>query len=358
MSTTDQAVSARPEALEAIIALQREVAESGVGLDRVMRLVARRGQELTGGTGALVEVVDGGEMVGRAAVGSATTHLGQRLPMEGTLSGPSLRSGRTLRCDDVETDRSVDPGQCARLEARSLVVAPIRTTGFAGGVLKVLSDGTNTFDAADVRAVELLAGVVAAAVSRSAGHDVRARQDLLDPLTGVANRTLFLDRLGAALARLGRHRSTVAVMCVDLDGFHSVNESLGRGIGDRLLVAAAGRIREIVRGTDTVARISGDDFALVCEDAGGPRGAAWVAERVLEWLARPFREDGHEITVGASIGIPWLSAPTPTRRTSFEMPGRPCTRPSPTAGADIDSPRGPRTDLDDVRILEEQPHRG
>ena len=303
MSTTEQAVSARPEALEAIIALQREVAEAGLGLDQVVRLVARRGQELTGGTGALVELVDGGEMVSRAAVGSATTHLGQRLPIEGTLSGPSLRSGRTLRCDDTETDRSVDPAQCARLGARSLVVAPIRATGFAGGVLKVLSNGTNAFDAADARAVELLAGVVAAAVPRSAGHDVRARQDLLDPLTGVANRTLFLDRLGAALSRLGRHRSTVAVLCVDLDGFQGVNEGLGQGIGDRLLVAAAGRIREIVRGSDTVARLSGDDFALVCEDAGGPRGAAWVAERVLEWLARPFRVEGHEITVGATIGI-------------------------------------------------------
>jgi diguanylate cyclase len=303
MSTTEQAVSPRPEVLEAIIAVQREIAEAGLGLDQVMRLVARRAQELTGGTGALVELVDGGEMHCRATAGSASTHQGQRFPMEGALSGPCLRSGRTLRCDDPESDPAVDPDLCRRLGARSLGAAPIQTTGFAGGVLKVLADRPEAFDAGDGRALELLAGVVAATLPRSTGQGVRARQELLDPLTGLANRTLFLDRLGAAISRLGRRRSTVAVLCVDLDGFGAANESLGRAIGDRLLVAAAGRIREIVRGSDTVARLSGDDFALVCEDAGGPRGAAWVAERMLEWLARPFRVEGHEIRVGATIGI-------------------------------------------------------
>jgi diguanylate cyclase (GGDEF)-like protein len=303
MSTTERTVSPGPDILEAIIAVQSEIAEASLGLDQVMRLVARRAQELTAAGGALVELVDGDEMHCRATAGTASTHQGQRMPLEGALSGPCVRSGRTLHCEDSETDPAVDPDLCRWLGARSLVAAPIRTTGFAGGVLKVLAGGPNAFDAGDGRTLELLAGVVAAAVPRSTGHGVRARVDLFDPLTGLANRTLFLDRLGAALSRLGRHRSTVAVLCVDLDGFGEANESLGRAIGDRLLVAAAGRIREIVRGTDTVARLSGDDFALVCEDAGGPRGAAWVAERVLEWLARPFRVEAHEIRVGATIGI-------------------------------------------------------
>jgi diguanylate cyclase (GGDEF)-like protein len=303
MSTIDQALSPRPDVLEAIIALQQEIAGAGLGADQVMRLAARRAQEVTGGTGALVELVDGGDMSCRAATGSASDRLGERLPIEGTLSGPCLRSGRTLRCDDAEADRGVDPDRCRRLGARSLVVAAFRTTGFPGGDLKVVSDGPNAFDAADGRAVELLGGVIAAAITRSLGSDVRSRQDLLDPLTGLANRALFLDHLTAALSRLARRRSTVAVLSVDLDGFHQVNDGLGRAIGDRLLVAAAGRIQEVVRGTDTVARLSGDGFALVCEDAGGPRGAAWVAERLLEWMARPFRVEGHEITVGATIGI-------------------------------------------------------
>jgi diguanylate cyclase (GGDEF)-like protein len=151
--------------------------------------------------------------------------------------------------------------------------------------------------------------VTSAGVAPATGHEVRSRQDLQDPLTGLANRALFLDRLGAALSRLGRRRSTVAVLSVDLDGFHEVNDSLGRQSGDRLLVAAAGRIREIVRGTDTVARLGGDDFVLVCEDAGGPKGAGWVAERILEWLGRPFRVEGNEIRVGATIGIAVAEGP-------------------------------------------------
>jgi diguanylate cyclase (GGDEF)-like protein len=302
MSTVEQKVSPSPEVLEAIIAVQHEAAAGGLGLDQVMRLVALRSQGLAGGTGAMVEMADEHGLACRVATGSLSSHAGQRLPTD-ALSMEALRTGRVRTSDDTSSDPLADGDAFGRLGVRSLVAVPIRATGFAGGLLKVVSDRPGAFTPADARAAELLGGVVVAAVARSSGHDVRSRQDLLDPLTGLANRTLFLDRLGAALRRLGRRRSTLAVLFVDLDGFQEVNEHLGRAVGDRLLVAAAGRIREVVRGTDTVARLGGDDFGLVCEDAGGPRGAAWVAERLLEWLNRPFRIDGNEVRVGATIGI-------------------------------------------------------
>lgn len=302
MSTVDQSVSLPPDVLEAIIAAQHEVAEAGLGLDQVMRLVALRSQELTGATGALVEIADERGMICRVATGSVSAQAGQRMPADGDLSGQALRTGRIVRSDDTGSDQNVADAY-GPLGVRSLLVAPIRASGFPGGVLRVFSDRPDAFEPADGRVTELMAGVVSAAVARASAQELRSRRDLQDPLTGLANRTLFLDHLGAALGRLSRHRSTLAVLTVDLDGFQEVNQALGRAFGDRLLVAVAGRIREIVRGTDTVARLGGDDFALVCEDAGGPRGAAWVAERVIEWLTRPFRVDGNEIQVGASIGI-------------------------------------------------------
>jgi diguanylate cyclase (GGDEF)-like protein len=296
-------VSPSPEVLEAVIAVQQEVVESGLGLDHVVRLVTVRARELTRGTGALLELIDGGDMLVRSATGTSSGLFGQRLPVEGSLSDETMRTGRAHLVEDAEAEPLVDPAACRDIGARSLVVAPVRASGVAGGVLKVMSDRPGAFGSEDTRAVELLAGVVSAALGRASGRELRSRQELQDPLTGLANRVLFLDHLRAALGRLSRHRSTVAVLSVDLDGFEEVNTALSREVGDRLLVAAAGRIREIVRGTDTVARVGGDDFAVICEDAGGPRGAGWVAERIIEWLSRPFRIEGHEVLVGASVGI-------------------------------------------------------
>jgi diguanylate cyclase (GGDEF)-like protein len=302
MSTVDRGVSPSPDVLEAIIAVHQEVAATGLGLDQVMRLVLLRAVELTGARGARVELVQGGEMEIRAATGTLSRDVGGRPAPTGSLSAEAMASGRTLMWRDTGSDARVDPEACRRLGARSFVTAPIRTSQ-GGGVLKVVSDRSDAFDPGAARAVELLAGVISVALGRASVDDVRSRQELQDPLTGLANRALFLDHLKAALGRLKRRRSTVSVLCVDLDGFDEVNGALGRALGDRLLVAAGGRVREIVRGTDTVARLGGDDFAVVCEDAGGPPGAAWVAERILEWLSRPFRVEGHEIQLSATIGI-------------------------------------------------------
>jgi diguanylate cyclase len=302
MSTVDRGVSPTPEVLEAIIALHQEVAATGLGLDQVMRLALFRAVELTGARGARVELVQGDEMEVRAATGTLSRSVGERPALTGSLSAEAMASGRTQLWRETRSDARVDPEACRRLGARSLVAAPIRTS-HGGGVLKVVSHRSDGFDPGGAKAVELLAGVIAVALGRASVDDVRSRQELQDPLTGLANRALFLDHLKAALARLNRRRSTVSVLCVDLDGFDEVNGALGRALGDRLLVAAGGRVREIVRGTDTVARLGGDDFAVLCEDAGGPRGAAWVAERMLERLSRPFRVEGHELQLSATIGI-------------------------------------------------------
>jgi diguanylate cyclase (GGDEF)-like protein/PAS domain S-box-containing protein len=145
-----------------------------------------------------------------------------------------------------------------------------------------------------------------------------------DALTGLPNRSLFLDRLEMTLARLGRDPALAAVLVVDLDRFKEVAERFGDDAVDRLLVAVAGRLRSILRPSDTVSRFGSDEFAVLCPDLAHERDAVRLAERMTAGLATPFaissREDtnpmrfaesprpsspvgGQEIVVSASIGI-------------------------------------------------------
>ncbi len=125
-----------------------------------------------------------------------------------------------------------------------------------------------------------------------------------DALTGLPNRTLFLDnllRLNAAAKRHGHH--PFALLFLDLDRFKVINDSLGHTAGDKLLVEMAQRLVECTREEDTVARLGGDEFAILLEQIRGPEDAVRVAERVLERFADPLIIDENEVSVGASIGI-------------------------------------------------------
>ncbi|CAD5106452.1 phosphodiesterase DibA [Zestomonas carbonaria] len=124
-----------------------------------------------------------------------------------------------------------------------------------------------------------------------------------DPLSGLPNRLLFLDRVEHALehGRLRQHGG--AVMLLDLDHFKYVNESFSHNVGDQMLKEAGQRLRQHLRGGTTLARLGGDEFALLCEDCQSPAQAAALAERLLEVLHQPFHVNGKPLVIGASIGI-------------------------------------------------------
>lgn len=124
-----------------------------------------------------------------------------------------------------------------------------------------------------------------------------------DVLTDLPNRSLFSDRLGHALERARRGRLQLALMFIDLDRFKNVNDSLGHQAGDQLLRAVARRLQGLVREEDTLARFGGDEFVMMIENVRDPDGAARVALKVLSALEAPIGIDGHEIYVGASVGI-------------------------------------------------------
>jgi diguanylate cyclase (GGDEF)-like protein len=125
-----------------------------------------------------------------------------------------------------------------------------------------------------------------------------------DFLTGLANRTLFSDKISAAAARLRRDGETFTVLFLDLDGFKHINDSLGHPAGDELLREMARRLKSLLRETDVVARLGGDEFAIMRTGATNQREEAIdLARKVLSTVAKPFDFDGHNATVKTSIGI-------------------------------------------------------
>ena len=134
-------------------------------------------------------------------------------------------------------------------------------------------------------------------------EDQLAHQALHDPLTGLANRAKFLDRLDDALARSSRSGSPVAVLFCDLDNLKVVNDDLGHHAGDDLLTGIAQRFRASIRPSDTVARFGGDEFVVLCAEMAAPDDARVVADRLISALGRPFQIQGQAVQASASIGI-------------------------------------------------------
>lgn len=130
-----------------------------------------------------------------------------------------------------------------------------------------------------------------------------AHQATHDPLTGLANRWLVLDRLHAALARRPRVAGRLALFFVDLDHFKSVNDTYGHKVGDRVLIETARRLTGVARAEDTVGRLAGDEFVVICERVPDETAVAEIARRIVDALARPIEVDGLFPRVSASVGV-------------------------------------------------------
>ena len=187
----------------------------------------------------------------------------------------------------------------ARLPA-SQVAAEVRVRHADGSWLVIEAVAKNLLDDPAVGGIVVNYRDV---TGRKSLEDELKRQAFHDSLTGLANRALFADRLQHAISRAERSPTGLAVLFLDLDDFKTVNDSLGHSEGDLLLVAVADRLRASLRASDTIARMGGDEFAILIEDPVDGETPMDVGRRMLARLEPPFVHSGKELFVRASIGI-------------------------------------------------------
>ena len=229
--------------------------------------------------------------------------------------GPCLvahHSGEPVLIPDLAVDATFPQFGPAALAAglAAVFAFPLGHGDGRLGALDLYRDSAAALAPDDVAAAQTLANVAAAyllnANAREQAIEARDRfqeSALHDALTGLPNRMLLAQRLEHAAARAQRSRTTAAVLFADLDRFKQVNDTHGHAVGDGLLIDVAARLSALVRPGDTLARISGDEFVILCEDLGAPADAESLAARIDHAFAAPFAVNGIEIVVSASVGI-------------------------------------------------------
>jgi diguanylate cyclase (GGDEF)-like protein len=297
-------VSIDPHILMEIIHLQTDIAKQGLDLSGVVQAVVERIPLFTNADGAIVEYAEGDEMIYGGASGFASPLLGKRTKRESSLSGLCVRLGQVLVSDDVVLDPRVDAGPFQEVGIRSMVVAPLKHDGSTVGVLKIVSTATQAFTARDVRVLELMSELIAASMYYAAHNETNAlyRRATHDSLTGLANRSLFFDRLRKRISPGRRQIEPVGVLVIDMDGLKRVNDTYGHRAGDAAIREIAQRISRMPRKSDLVARLGGDEFGVILGEISDRNDLLAIVDRLSQETDQHFLFEGHTIDLTASIG--------------------------------------------------------
>jgi diguanylate cyclase (GGDEF)-like protein len=291
-----------PTLLEAVSRIQGMVARREP-LPLVYRAVVDGAADLLGANSGSLRFVDPDDprwMVAVAARGETGSgeRWRQRAPVTEGVSGRVITSGELVAVEDYESARLAS--QLAPNGTQAAMGVPLRDRDAVVGCLLVGTVERGRRWSREERELLSTYGehvAVALAVAR-AGDAVH--QAFTDPLTGLPNRALLLERLNHELVRADRGGAPPTVLFLDLDRFKIVNDSLGHAVGDALLLAVGERLRRCVRGDDICARVGGDEFAVLLGSGSDPEG---VAERIIATLQRRFQISGHELFVDVSVGI-------------------------------------------------------
>ncbi len=267
----------RSERLLAIIELQNAIAAAGMNGDEVMRFVAERAAPMLEAHGATVELVEGDDMVTRAATNKQ--QLGRRFSLKTSLAGRSVHARKTLRADDG-----------------SAVVVPLMHGEYGVGSLGVAG---GSFTDEDQRTLELLAPIISIALHRTRSYPRPPKDTTHDALTGLLNRRAFEERAEVELARRTRYGQSFSLALLDLDGFNVANDRFGEAAGDELLRNVATILNTHTRVMDAAFRLGGDEFAILMPGTALD-GAKTFTERCRQYIHDAKLCDG---TVTASFGV-------------------------------------------------------
>ncbi|WP_319239735.1 sensor domain-containing diguanylate cyclase [uncultured Propionivibrio sp.] len=288
-----------------IIHFQSELARIGLDLGEVMTHVVDRVISFTKAEGAAIELAEDGDMVYRATSGIAKKYLGLRLKQSDSISGQCVELGETLYCADSESDPRVNRQACRTIGLRSMVVVPLKYHERTVGILKAMSTRVNGFGRRDRTLLELLSEVIGASIHFAVefgGKDLFYKATH-DGLTDLANRSLFMDRLRNVLTRCQREQGKAAVAVIDMDGLKQVNDTFGHRSGDAVIREFAARIKRVSRQSDTVARIGGDEFAMILTPIELPVGPRVFLERFDRETATPFFFEERQFSLRGSVGV-------------------------------------------------------
>jgi diguanylate cyclase (GGDEF)-like protein/PAS domain S-box-containing protein len=221
----------------------------------------------------------------------------------GTQAGYALEVREPVVAEDLRGENRFDPTRLLEKGMLSGITVVIEAPKRPFGVLSAFTSRQRNFTHDDVNFLVAVANLVSAAAERQRNEEAARHAAMHDALTGLPNRALALDRIDRALARRRRDGTSVSVLLLDLDRFKIINDSLGHNAGDEALRALGERLEETVRATDTIARLSGDEFLVVCESASGSHAVIDLAERILDTFRRPVALESGEHVLTVSIGV-------------------------------------------------------
>jgi diguanylate cyclase (GGDEF)-like protein len=300
--------------LSAVLA---ELARTLVGtfsIQEILDRLARRVIEVIPADGAGVVLLDEDARLHFVSATDDRILVIERLQLE-LGEGPcilSYETGEAVIAPDLRTERRFEQfaARAAQEGLGAVCSFPLRLDGRCLGALDLYSRTTQELSAGDIVGGQLLADVAAAyifnaqaRVDAAASAETLRHRALHDPLTKLPNRALLEDRLDLALAKATRSGAVTGLLYLDLDRFKAVNDTYGHLAGDRLLIAVANRLSGTLRPGDTLARVAGDEFIVVCEGTSDLEHAERIAARIHAMLKAPFAIPPNSITISASVGV-------------------------------------------------------
>jgi diguanylate cyclase (GGDEF)-like protein len=296
-----------PSVLRDIINAQNEIASAGLDLQAVIDLVSELAMKITDADGGLVQMVEGDQVVYRAACGVAAPQIGRRARVADSLVGTCISEASVIQSDDTREDSRVDSEASRRLGAVSVVCVPLIHEDAVEGVLTVYRTEPGALSEKDHDVLLLLADVIAAQMSHPRACEQGRRANREDALTGLGNRRAYDERLAAEIARAARHDRPLSLVLIDVDDFTAHNEQLGAERADEMLMTIASALRA-VRGTDEAFRIGGDEFAVLLPETTAD-GLPAVAARIRRHL--DAANATAEVAVDISFGGCQMRVPDP-----------------------------------------------
>lgn len=317
--------------LKSMMEVQQQLMLADFDLPSFMQTVCDHMCLLTGASGSTIEMLEDQDMVYAAVSGTLSPHFGIRINKDASLSGLCVTLNQILYSAETQLDDRVNKEATARVGARSMVCVPLVEAGRSVGVLKVIAGEPNAFSTRDIETLQWLSFALGAELRKQIDYDEKLRilneyeklfhqlrseidrreqleQELIhltehDALTGLLDRRGFAKHLQIWLKESELGTGRFGLYYLDLNGFKKINDTYGHEVGDLILKAFAGRMKQAVGESDLVARFGGDEFVLAVRmpESDDDR-LQEIAERLIRQLEEPMQHRDLRIPMRTSVG--------------------------------------------------------